>query len=59
MGFGLAIAVLMDATIVRSVLVPATMRLLGNWNWYLPVWLNWPPRVGVGEGSYGAAQRAE
>ena len=43
MGFGLAIAVLIDATIVRSVLVPASMRMLGNANWYLPAWLGWLP----------------
>ena len=36
MGFGLAVAVLIDATVVRAVLVPATMKLLGEWNWYLP-----------------------
>jgi hypothetical protein len=41
MGFGLAMAVLLDATIVRSVLVPATMTLLGDRNWYLPSWLSW------------------
>lgn len=45
LGFGLAVAVLLDATIVRSVLVPATMRLLGGANWYLPSWLGWLPRV--------------
>ena len=50
MGFGLAVAVFMDATIVRSVLVPATMRLLDRRNWYLPGWLEWLPRVGIGEG---------
>jgi RND superfamily putative drug exporter len=43
MGFGLAIAVLLDATIVRAVLVPATMTLLGSANWYLPSWLEWLP----------------
>ena len=43
MGFGLAVAVLFDATIVRSILVPATMKLLGDWNWYLPKWLQWLP----------------
>jgi RND superfamily putative drug exporter len=47
MGFGLAVAVLMDATIVRSLLVPASMRLLGDWNWYLPRWLQWLPQVRV------------
>ena len=39
MGIGLAAAVLIDATIVRAVLLPATMKLLGDWNWYLPSWL--------------------
>jgi uncharacterized membrane protein YdfJ with MMPL/SSD domain len=47
MGFGLAVAVLMDATIVRTLLVPATMRLLGDRNWYLPGWLQWLPQVHV------------
>jgi uncharacterized membrane protein YdfJ with MMPL/SSD domain len=45
MGVGLAVAVLLDATIVRAVLLPATMTLLGDWNWYLPRWLDWLPRV--------------
>jgi RND superfamily putative drug exporter len=45
MGVGLAVAVLLDATIVRAVLLPATMALLGDWNWYLPRWLEWLPRV--------------
>jgi RND superfamily putative drug exporter len=39
-GLGLAVAVLIDATIVRIVLVPATMKLLGDWNWWLPGWLD-------------------
>jgi RND superfamily putative drug exporter len=43
MGFGLAVAVLIDATVIRAVLVPATMKLLGEWNWYLPGWLDWVP----------------
>ncbi|HEX5949209.1 MAG TPA: MMPL family transporter [Actinomycetota bacterium] len=47
MGFGLAVAVFIDATIVRSLLVPASMRLLGDWNWYLPRWLRWLPQVHV------------
>ena len=47
MGFGIAVALLLDATVVRSVLVPATMRLLGEWNWYLPAWLEWLPDVHV------------
>ena len=45
LGIGLAIAVLIDATIIRGVLLPATMKLLGDWNWYLPKWLEWLPRV--------------
>jgi uncharacterized membrane protein YdfJ with MMPL/SSD domain len=44
-GFGLAAAILIDATIVRAVLLPATMTLLGRWNWYLPSWLGWLPRL--------------
>jgi RND superfamily putative drug exporter len=47
MGFGLAAAVLLDATIVRSVLVPASMKLLGARNWYLPRWLEWLPEITV------------
>jgi uncharacterized membrane protein YdfJ with MMPL/SSD domain len=43
-GVGLAAAVLIDATLVRGVLLPATMKLLGKWNWYLPSWLEWLPR---------------
>jgi RND superfamily putative drug exporter len=54
MGVGLAAAVLIDATIVRGVLLPASMKLLGDWNWYLPSWLDWLPKfeqrsAGVGE----------
>jgi uncharacterized membrane protein YdfJ with MMPL/SSD domain len=44
-GVGLAVAILIDATIVRAVLLPATMKLLGEWNWYLPRWLQWLPRL--------------
>ena len=47
MGFGLAVAVLIDATIVRTIIVPAAMELLGDWNWYLPRWLRWIPDVSV------------
>jgi uncharacterized membrane protein YdfJ with MMPL/SSD domain len=46
LGVGLAAAILIDATIVRAVLLPASMKLLGRWNWYLPVWLRWLPRTG-------------
>jgi RND superfamily putative drug exporter len=45
MGIGLAVAVLIDATIIRAVLLPASMKLLGDWNWYLPHWLEWLPRL--------------
>ena len=45
MGVGLAVAVLIDATIVRAVLLPASMKLLGDWNWYLPSRLSWLPQV--------------
>jgi uncharacterized membrane protein YdfJ with MMPL/SSD domain len=55
MGVGLAVAVLIDATIVRAVLLPATMKLLGDWNWYLPLWLGWLPRVGREPEPEGAA----
>jgi RND superfamily putative drug exporter len=47
MGFGLAVAVFLDATIVRSVLVPSTMKLLGDRNWYLPKWLQWLPDLNI------------
>jgi len=55
MGFGLAVSVFMDATIIRSVLVPSTMKLLGDRNWYLPRWLEWLPKIDV-EG-HQAAER--
>jgi RND superfamily putative drug exporter len=45
MGVGLAVAVLLDATIVRGVLLPAAMKLLGDWNWYLPKRLDWLPKI--------------
>jgi RND superfamily putative drug exporter len=45
MGVGLAVAVLLDATVVRALLLPATMKLLGTWNWYLPRWLEWLPQL--------------
>jgi putative drug exporter of the RND superfamily len=43
MGFGVAVSLLIDATIIRCVLLPAAMKLLGEWNWYLPSWLGWLP----------------
>jgi uncharacterized membrane protein YdfJ with MMPL/SSD domain len=45
LGIGLATAVLLDATLVRGVLLPASMTLLGDWNWYLPDWLRWLPKL--------------
>jgi RND superfamily putative drug exporter len=47
LGFGLGVAILLDATIVRSILVPAAMALLGDRNWYLPAWLGWLPDLRV------------
>jgi uncharacterized membrane protein YdfJ with MMPL/SSD domain len=47
MGFGIAVALLIDATIIRSVVLPSAMKLLGDWNWYLPRSLNWLPRLRV------------
>jgi uncharacterized membrane protein YdfJ with MMPL/SSD domain len=58
MGVGLAAAVLIDATIVRAVLLPATMKLLGEKNWYLPKWLEWLPRL-EHEASATTAGKAE
>ena len=46
-GFGLAVAIFLDATLVRSILVPAAMRLLGDLNWYFPSALNWLPDLRV------------
>jgi uncharacterized membrane protein YdfJ with MMPL/SSD domain len=57
LGFGLAVAVFLDATVVRSILLPATMRLLGDWNWWLPRWLGWLPRVTIEADVDGADDR--
>ena len=54
LGFGLAAAIIIDATVVRTVLVPASMALLGKWNWYFPSWLEWLPEVHI-EGEPTAA----
>jgi len=56
MGFGLAVAVLLDATVVRSVLVPAAMELLGDRNWYLPPFLRWLPDLREREGKEAAVE---
>jgi putative drug exporter of the RND superfamily len=55
LGVGLAVAVLLDATLIRGVLLPAAMKLLGEWNWYLPRWLEWLPHLPL----EGEAQREE
>ncbi len=47
MGFGLAVAVILDATVIRSILVPASMELLGDKNWYFPSWLEWLPEIHI------------
>ena len=47
MGFGIGVALLLDATLIRMVVVPAAMTLLGRWNWYLPTWLGWLPELHV------------
>jgi uncharacterized membrane protein YdfJ with MMPL/SSD domain len=54
-GVGLAAAVLLDATIIRGLLLPATMTLLGDWNWYLPSWLSFLPRIDHGADATAAA----
>ena len=58
MGIGLAAAILIDATIVRAVLLPATMKLLGKWNWYLPHWLEWLPDLEHERSAEPVPQRA-
>ena len=57
-GLGLAVAVFIDATVIRVILLPATMKLLGRWNWYLPGWLEWLPKVTPVEESTDAAPEA-
>jgi uncharacterized membrane protein YdfJ with MMPL/SSD domain len=59
MGIGLAVAVLIDATIIRAVLLPASMKLLGDWNWYLPAWLEWLPRLEPPTEAAEPAERVE
>jgi uncharacterized membrane protein YdfJ with MMPL/SSD domain len=59
MGFGVAVALLLDATIVRSVLLPSAMKLLGERSWYFPSWLRWMPRLQIDAAAPApAAQRA-
>ena len=59
MGFGVAVALLIDATIIRSVVLPSLMKMLGEWNWYLPRWLDWLPRLEVEGRSPGTRQVAQ
>ena len=54
-GFGMAVAIFLDATLVRTILVPATMKLLGDWNWYLPNFLRWLPDVHIEGGGRQAS----
>jgi uncharacterized membrane protein YdfJ with MMPL/SSD domain len=58
MGFGVAVALLVDATIVRSVVIPAAMRLLGQRNWYLPEWLEWLPAVAIEDATIARRDQA-
>jgi putative drug exporter of the RND superfamily len=56
MGFGVGVALLLDATVIRTILVPSSMVLLGRWNWYLPSWLEWLPELHVEGGAEGEAE---
>ena len=58
LGFGLAVAIAIDATIVRTVIVPTAMTLLGRWSWYLPRWLEWLPRLRVDAAEPAASSAA-
>jgi RND superfamily putative drug exporter len=58
MGFGVAIALLLDATVIRSVVLPSTLALLDKRSWYLPRWLEWIPHVEV-EGPVEASAPAD
>jgi len=59
LGVGLGVAVLLDATVIRSILLPASMKLLGDWNWYLPSWLEWLPRIKMEESGGGGPLEVE
>ena len=59
LGVGLALAILIDATVIRGVLLPATMKLLGDWNWYMPGWLDWIPSLTPDEGRQSRPKRDE
>ncbi|HVN60085.1 MAG TPA: MMPL family transporter [Gaiellaceae bacterium] len=57
LGVGLALAILIDATVIRGVMLPATMKLLGDWNWYMPRWLDWIPSLTPDEAARRAPER--
>jgi len=57
LGVGLALAILIDATVIRGILLPATMKLLGDWNWYMPRWLDWVPSLTPDEGGRSGPKR--
>ena len=58
-GVGLGVAILIDATIIRAILLPASMKLLGDWNWWLPSWLEWLPRISAeGKSAEGESEVA-
>jgi RND superfamily putative drug exporter len=59
MGVGLAVAVLLDAFLVRTILVPATMKILGRWNWYFPKFLRFLPHIDFEAGGHGRTAPAE
>ncbi len=59
LGFGLAVAVFIDATLIRSVLLPSSMRLLGDWNWWLPGFLSWMPKVTIEVEEEGSEEEGE
>ena len=59
LGVGLALAILIDATVIRGILLPATMKLLGDWNWYMPHWLDWVPSLTPDEGGRKTPKRDE
>jgi RND superfamily putative drug exporter len=59
MGLGLGVAVFIDATIIRTVLLPASMKLLGDRNWYLPSWLEWLPNLSSSETGEGRETTTE
>ncbi|HEY2936023.1 MAG TPA: MMPL family transporter, partial [Gaiellaceae bacterium] len=58
MGFGVAVALLLDATLIRSIVLPSAMSLLDRRSWYLPTWLDWLPHVEVERGAPEAKTEA-